>query len=198
MSNIDYRQHFLHAVNGLRTQGLSTAEIIALVIGDAPRSAAAPAASVEPVRMVSIELANGMTKNVPWTPDMAVKPASRFTGEIDTHAVTNASYLTEWVKPENFVPDVVPVPAPKPVISQEHEIVFVKSRGTSFDTNRARYEEEWVPPADHGIPTDAEQAELDALTADAEREIAELEATLAARRAEHAQFRTAIAGSDAS
>jgi hypothetical protein len=189
MSNIDFKQHLLHAVSGLRSQGLSTAEVIALVIGDSTKKPA-PAAAPETERMVSIELENGATKLV---------PASSVPAKVNTHAVTNGPCLVEWVRPEGFVPDVIPEPAPKPKYVAPHEIMQPKRGATSYDISVVgRYSEEWVPPADYGTPTPEEKAEIDETIGDAEREIAEMEAALATRRAEHATFKAAIAGPDGS
>lgn len=67
MSSVDHTQVLLRAVDGLRSQGHTTAEIVALIIGEERRTSLA-ASEPEAVRMVTVvHEQSGASKKLVWT-----------------------------------------------------------------------------------------------------------------------------------
>jgi hypothetical protein len=138
MSQVDLTAALRRIVAQMHEVGYSTAQIIAAIVGEAPTKTAAATAPVPlSERLISVELANGVTKQYPWTPELQA--------QVDRAAKAKAQ---------------APAPAPKPLL-QEHEIVFTPSRATTHDAQVASYQEAWTP-TDNDVDLDALIAEQEA------------------------------------
>ena len=166
MSSVNYKDALARIVGQMRDAGYSTSQIITLILGETPKATAVPVTAPETERLVSIELANGITK---------LMPASAVPVKANTHAVVTANCQVAWVPPtpdwKNT--DMVAAPAPKPVVSNEHQIVFTPSRSTTHDAQVASYQEPWTGPSATAEP-DEDDVDLDALIAEQEADLAKL------------------------